>query len=384
MICIENAKVVQEHGIIWNGVILVDNDRIKGVGEAGKVEIPENTQRIDAKGAYIGPGFVDIHVHGGGGHSFDCEPYEAARHFLAHGETSILATFYFDLTKDGYIAAIKRVREAMKRDGAGKAIAGIYMEGPYMNPKYGSNPQKNKWRGDIIEADYADVVDCAGELVKVWAIAPERDGVEAFMKYAKQANPSVVFAFGHCEANAGQIRKLKKYGIKVQTHCMDATSSVSEWVGVRGNGPDEACMADPELYAELICDSLGVHVNSDNQRMILRNKGVDKVALISDSTNWEEEAPPELSGASDLSFDVNGYLAGSKLTMDAACRNIMHHTNCGIAQAFLMASRNPARIIGMDDEIGTIETGKKANLVFVDDMFNVHRVMLEGTFINSK
>lgn len=382
MICIENAKVVQEHGIIWNGIILIEDDRITEVGEAGKVKIPDTAQRIDAKGAYVGPGFVDIHVHGGGGYSFDAEPFEAARHFLAHGETSILATFYFDLTKDGYIEAIKRVREAMKRDGAGKAIAGIYMEGPYMNPKYGSNPQKNKWRGDISEADYADVVDCAGELVKVWAIAPERDGVEAFMKYAKQVNPSVVFAFGHCEANAGQIRKLKKYGIKVQTHCMDATSSVSEWAGLRGNGPDEACMEDPELYAELICDSLGVHVNSDNQRMILRNKGVDKVALISDSTDWDGVTPPELSHASDLSFDVNGYLAGSKLTMDAVCRNIMHHTNCGIAQAFLMASRNPARIIGMDDEIGTIEAGKKANLVFVDDMFNVQKVMLEGTFIN--
>ena len=79
-----------------------------------------------------------------------------------------------------------------------------------------------------------------------------------------------------------------------------------------------------------------------------------------------------------MSFDDQGNLGGSRLSMDMACRNIMTHTNCGIAQAFLMASRNPARSIGMDDEIGTIEAGKRADLVFVDDMFHVQKVMLSG------
>ena len=72
-------------------------------------------------------------------------------------------------------------------------------------------------------------------------------------------------------------------------------------------------------------------------------------------------------------------MGGSRLTLDMACRNIMTHTNCGITQAFLMASRNPARAVGMDDEIGTIEAGKRADLVFVDDMFHVQKVMLAGT-----
>ncbi|MBQ2840204.1 MAG: N-acetylglucosamine-6-phosphate deacetylase [Oscillospiraceae bacterium] len=382
MICIENAKVVLEDGIIWDGVVLTDGDRIVEAGERGKVKVPDGAEHVDACGAYVGPGFVDIHVHGGNGYLFDTEPEKAAEHFLAHGETSILGTFYFDLTKEGYIEATDRLREVTARQGAGKAIAGIYMEGPYMNPKYGSNPQKNKWRGDIKAEDYEEIVNCAGDLVKVWAIAPERDGVEPFMAYAKKVNPDVCFAFGHCEANAEQIRKLKKYGLKVQTHCMDATGVISACEGIRGNGPDEACMADPELYAELICDSLGIHVNSDNQRMILRNKGVDKVILISDS-NVDNDGitSPDFGDVPDLTFDINGYLAGSKLTLDMCCRNIMHHTNCGIAQAFLMASRNPAKLIGIDDEVGTIEPGKRANLVFVDDVFNVKRVMLEGKFV---
>ena len=80
----------------------------------------------------------------------------------------------------------------------------------------------------------------------------------------------------------------------------------------------------------------------------------------------------------DLSFNDLGRLAGSKLTMEKACRNIMSHTNCGIAQAFVMASLNPAKVIGMDDKIGSIEPGKIADLVFVDDKFNVSKVMLNG------
>ena len=381
MICIENAKIVLENGIIWDGVLLTKDDKIVAVGKRGEVDVPADAERIDANGAYVGPGFVDIHVHGGNGYSFNKEPYEAAEYFLANGETTILGTFYFDLSKDEYISAAARFREAMSAGGAGDAIAGIYMEGPYMNPLYGSNPQGNKWKGDILPEDYEELVSAFGDIVRIWAIAPEREGIEPFMKYVKENNPDAVFAYGHCEANADQIRKVKKYGIMTQTHCMDATNSVSKWFGVRGNGPDEACLADSDIYAELISDSLGVHVNSDNQRLILKSKGVDRVVLISDSVVSDEKAPPDLAHVTDLVFDINGWLGGSKLTMNAACRNIMQHTNCGIAQAFLMASRNPAKVLGMYDDIGSIEEGKRANLVFVDDVFNVNRVMLNGKFV---
>ena len=134
------------------------------------------------------------------------------------------------------------------------------------------------------------------------------------------------------------------------------------------------------MYAEIICDSQAIHVCPDNIRLILRCKGVDKTILITDSFVSYEESPEDLRYIKDLVFDGNRDLNGSKMTMNIACRNIMTHTNCGIAQAFLMASRNPARLIGMEDEIGTIEEGKRANLVFVDDTFEVKRVMLEGEF----
>ncbi|MBO5892487.1 MAG: amidohydrolase family protein [Oscillospiraceae bacterium] len=380
MICIENAKVVLENGILWDGIILVEKDRIFAVGNRGEVEIPANAQRIDAGGAYVGPGFVDIHAHGGGGNMFWQEPELVAEHFLRRGTTSVFPTLYHSLDKQDFLTAITNIKAAMASDGAGKAIRGFYMEGPYMNPDFGASRKFNKWLGEISPEAYKEVVDEAGDLVKVWVVAPEREGIEGFVQYAKSVNPNVVFSVGHSRATPEQIRKLKKYGLNHQTHCMDATGRVSAWLGTRGAGPDEACFLDPDMYAELICDSGAVHVNADLQRLILRNKGIDKVVLISDCSGRKVDnpAPEGLRHMTDLSFDDQGNLGGSRLSMDMACRNIMTHTNCGIAQAFLMASRNPARSVGMDDEIGTIEVGKRADLVFVDDMFHVQEVMLAG------
>lgn len=378
MVCIHNAKVVQETGILWDGVILLDGDRIAAVGERREVQIPAECEMIDAQGAYVGPGFVDIHVHGGNGHMFDSEPLEAAEHFLRNGETTILATLYYNLSKEGFLDSIKKVQAAMAAGGAGNAIAGIYMEGPYMNPKFGAMPERNKWKGAIAEEAYKEVVDTVGTDAYVWSVAPEREGIEEFVKYAGSVNPHAVFAVGHSEATPAQVRKMKRYGLCLQTHCMDATGNYSEWVGTRGAGPDEACLTDPDMYAELICDSGAVHVNKDLINLIVKTKGVDKVVLITDSFVSDLPAPEKLKHITDLIFDENCWLSGSKLTMNVACRNIMTHTNCGIAQAFLMASRNPARVIGLDDEIGTIEAGKRADLVFVDDMFNVKKVMLGG------
>lgn len=378
MVCIHNAKVVLETGILWDGVLLLDGDRIAAVGERREVEIPAACEMIDAGGAYVGPGFVDIHVHGGSGYMFDTEPLQAAEHFLRNGETTQLATLYYNLSKEGFLKAIAKVKEAMAAGGAGNAIAGIYMEGPYMNPKFGAMPERNKWKGEITPEAYQEVVDAAGTDAYVWAIAPEREGIDGFVEYAGSVNPHAIFSVGHSEATPAQVRKLKRKGLCLQTHCMDATGSFSEWVGTRGAGPDEACLTDPDMYAELICDSGAVHVNKDLINLIVKTKGVDKVVLITDSFVSDLPAPEKLKHITDLIFDENCWLSGSKLTMNVACRNIMSHTNCGIAQAFLMASRNPARVIGLEDEIGTIEAGKRADLVFVDDVFNVKNVILGG------
>ncbi len=376
-----NAKVVLENGIIWDGVILIENEKITQIGDVRNIQIPEDAKRIDADGAYVGPGFVDLHVHGAGYDSTYFKPVEAANYFLTRGTTTILATPPYQLNLSEFLDAIRISREAMKRT---KVIKGLYLEGPYINVKYGAYAHLNPWRGPINPEEFKALVDAAGTDAKVWTIAPEREGLVPFLEYARKVAPDVVFAVGHSEATPEQIRKLGKYRPSLQTHSMCATGRLPVFdEGTRDFGPDEYCFREPDVYCELISDSCGAHVDAEMQRLLLHTKGVHRVVLITDSAAIDEvfldqPTPPELAHVTDLNFDDNGELAGSRLTMDMVCRNIMKHTNCGICQAFIMASLNPAKAIGMDDEIGSIEVGKQADLVFVDDMFNVKKVMLGG------
>ncbi len=381
MIAIQNARLVLEDRILPYGVLLVENGRIAELGSADDVRIPEQATVVDAKGALLGPGFVDIHVHGGNGHFFYEDPLAAAAYFLSHGETTVLATLYYDLSPADFAASILRVKEAMKQDGAGRAIGGFYMEGPYMNPKYGASPEKNKWKGEIRRADYQALLDLAGEDARVWAIAPEREGIEPFLRDARAANPHAVFAVGHSEATPTQIRRLRHYGIGLQTHCMNATGRPESCPGTRSCGPDEACFMDRDMFAEVICDSKGIHVSPELLELILTVKGVDRTVLISDSYVSNEPTPAEFAHITDLQFDSNGGLCGSKLTLDVACRNMRKHTGCGLVEVFRMASLNPARAVGMDRDIGSLTVGKCANLVLTDEEFHVERVMLNGAWI---
>lgn len=373
---INNAQVVLENGILWDGVIVIEDGKIQNIGNKQDVFVPENAHIIDAKGAYVGPGFVDIHTHGGNNYSIYEETEKAADYFLRHGTTTILASPPYSLDFDGFMNAINTVKAAY---GKAKTLKGFYMEGPYTNAEYGSHSYMNPWRGPIDEKQYKTLVDEAGSLAKVWTIAPEREGILPFLEYARKVNPDTVFAVGHSEATPQQIRDLgTKYRPTLITHMMNATGRQTGSSGIRGYGPDEYCFCDPDMYAEIISDSQAVHVPPDLQRMIVKNKGIERVVLITDSTVFDGKAPQEYSHIKDLNFDEHGGIAGSKLTMDKACRNVMSHTNCGIAQVFVMASLNPAKVIGMDDEIGSIEVGKVADLVFVDDKFNVQQVMVGG------
>ena len=372
---IENANLVLETGILWDASLLICNGRIAAYVKNEALSIPAGAYRIDAKGAYVGPGFIDIHVHGGNGYCTCHNTKEAANFFLSHGTTSMLATPVYSMPFDEFLSSIKEIKAALPET---KNVRGMYMEGPYMNPKYGANAYKNPWRHPLDPAEYRALVDEAGDLARVWAIAPEREGLLPFLQYARQVNPSVIFAVGHSEALPDEIRALGAYRPTLQTHSMNATGRRPVGGGLRGYGPDEYCWKDPEIYTEMISDSLGVHVNRDMQQLLIHNKGIHRVILITDSTNPDAPNPPEYAHVPDLNYDARGGISGSKITMDQACKNVMTHTNCGIAQAFIMASLNPARLLGMQNERGSIEIGKIADLVFVDDRFNIKDVMLEG------
>ena len=379
MNAIVNTKIILEDGIIWDGTLLYEGDTIVQYGRASDVPVPENAVCIDAGGLYTAPGFVDVHNHGGNGHWFYDEPEKAAEYFLSHGQTTVLATLYLNLDYDRLITAINTVRDASVK-GCARIIKGLYMETPFMKPM-GADDSNIKWKNEITPDQYRGIIDAAGAFVKVWCVAPERKNIEEIIQYAKQVNPSAVFSSGHTTANAEEIYKLKPYGLKNQTHYNDAGQAAPTLAAIKGAGGDEVCLYDEDMYAELICDYAGVHVPPFMMKMLAKIKGVDKIILITDSgafTGEYKEGGPVSVYSPDLGYDDIGWLAGSRLTMDAACRNMMTHTGYGLCHVIKFATANPAKMAGLYDEVGSVGVGKKANLILIDDMVNVKRVIFEG------
>ena len=375
-IAIENATIVLENSYIFDGVLQIEEGKIVSFGTRGSLHIPPNATRIDANGCYLGPGLIDIHAHAGGEHPFAAEPVAAAQHMLRHGVTSVLATLYYELAPNDFVCAIDRINAAMD-SGAAPNIKGFYMEGPYMNPRYGAFADQNQWKGPIAPADYIPLLEHAGTRAKVWAIAPEREGIRNFVEDARRFAPDAIFSVGHSEASAEQVEALMPLGLCLATHHTNAIGNPPRHAGCHRPGIEDAVYANDAIYAELIVDSIGIHVAPYLLRLIVsRLKRRDRLILISDATAFRRDENIPDAGA-DLSFDENGDLAGSRLTLEVACRNMIRHTGASIADAFRYASTNPARLLGFHS-LGAIAAGKTADLVCVDDTFHVNAVFLHG------
>lgn len=380
MKAIINTKLVMLDGIIWDGAMTYENGRIVDAGWAKDVNIPEGTECIDAGGLYTAPGLIDVHIHGGGDYLFAENPQYCSDYFIKHGETTVLPTLYHNLTFTDMIEGAARIREASKT-GTGKIMNGLYMEGPYMSLS-GSFQSGIKWKNVIDKSEYEALVDQLGDQVRVWAIDPARENIDAFMAYAKEKNPDVIFAYGHSRASAQECRRVHKYGVKVRTHLGDGGKAKGFAQGTIGAGCDEYTLYDPDLYAEIICDQNGVHLDPDMVKMIVRTKGVERTILITDSMfareNYTNNEAEGIAYGPDLNYDDVGHLAGSRMTLENAVRNLMTHTGYGLCHAIRFATANPAKMLGLEHEIGTLESGMKANFILIDDMVHVNKVFLEG------
>ena len=376
MIAIKNATLVMKDHLIPDAVLFVEDGLIAGFGEMRTTPIPEGCEIIDAEGLYVGPGLVDIHNHAGGGHWFYDEPIEAAQFNLAHGTTSVLATLYFNMNGQQLVEQAKCVQAAMKTP-EGANIAGFYMEAPYMNPKFGADRENNPWKGPICKEEYQPVIDQVGTDAKVWVLAPERENIEQFVIDCKKVNPTVKFSVGHSEASPQQIEALMPYGLCIGTHHTNATGDRPMYPECRGVCVDETVNYNHGIYAEMICDSRGIHVDPYMQRLIRKIKGEDRLVLISDSCVFDGPIPDGYEGVTDLCFDYEGEIAGSKLTLEVACRNMMKHTGASIVDVFRYASLNPSKAVGFLDR-GEIRKGLRADLIITDHNMNVKTVILKG------
>ena len=368
--------------MIPDGVILIENDIIADFGKGKDVKIPAEAEIIDANGLFTGPGLIDIHTHAGDGWDFPSHPKEAAYENLKNGTTTVLPTLYFSRTKEELLLQAAKILATVNA-GEAPNIRGLYMEAPYMNPKFGANRENNPWRGPINREDYMPLLESFGKYVKVWGIAPERDRIEEFVEDALKINPTVIFSVAHSEAAPYQIERLKKYGLKLATHHTNATGTLNKYPECRGVCVDETVWYNEDLYAEMICDKVGIHVDPYMQRLIKKIKGDNKLILISDAGVDDGPTPPGYEEATDIIFDETGEISGFKKTLSVACRNVMFHTGASLCQAFKYASTNPARLLGFDD-VGEIAIGKRADLIITDALFGVKTVILGGKTVKQQ
>ena len=376
MKAIVNANVVMRDHIIPDGAILFDEEKILKVGKAKEVEIPQGAEIIDAENEYVGSGLIDIHTHAADNKWIFEYPEQTSEYLLSHGVTGVLPALYYNLDKAQYLKAIDDILAAYGK-GKFRNFVGFYMEGPYLNPKFGCDREKNTWKGAIDKADYIEMIEKVKDYAKVWCISPERDGIDGFVKDVKKAIPEITFAVAHSEATPEQVEKFIPDGLKIGTHHTNATGTLYKYSECRGVCVDEAVNYNDDIYAELICDKMGLHVDPYMLRLVRKIKGDNRIILISDQFVANGKVPKGFEECDDIHFDDSGEIAGSGLTLDIACRNFMFHTGCSVCDCFKFASYNPAKALNLRGR-GYIAEGNKPDFVIVDRFFGVKKVIYNG------
>lgn len=354
------GRVLRKDIIINHGAVVVENGIITYAGEREKATLPEDC--LDCKEKIIAPGFVDIHCHAGGAVWAYEDPEQMAEHHLKHGTTSLLCTLYRTLSHEQTLEAIEKITAAKKRC---KNILGVHMEGPYLNPKYGS---KSGTGEPVDSKKYKQIID-TGAVVQ-WTFSPEQPETDAFLTDIVKAG--ITPAIGHSAASPEQVFAACDGGARIITHLTNATGaaiSPTRYAGTLEVSFDAAALLREDVYYELICDKNGIHVRYDLMRLILKIAGIDRVCAITDCCTDSEDD-------TDVNF-LDGELMGSKLTMDRAAKNFLN-LGLSLCDVFKVCAYNPACAIGMQDKIGSIEKGKRADLLACDEQLNQVEVLSIG------
>ena len=370
------GKIVLPDGLLENGLVTVKGERIVYVGE----RIPLNGHyEVKKVHGYLWPGLIDIHVHGSGGADALDDSEEAltqmARSLLRFGVTGFLPTT-MTVAKPVLAKAVSNIVCSATRIHDGAEVLGIHLEGPWLSPYYmGAQNPSYLVAPSETEAEWA--VNTSQGMLKLVTLAPERSGaLEAIRVFAKN---KVVVSLGHTDATWVQVESAVEAGASHVTHVFNAMRALHH----REPGMAGAALTEDRLSVELIAD--GLHVHPAIIKILTKLKTLDQLLLISDgiSAVGMRDGEYQLGGLPIIVRNGqatlgNGTLAGSLLTLNKAIFNMISLTNIPLWQAVRMASLTPAKKLGIANEYGSIEIGKKANLVVVDEAARVELVYREG------
>lgn len=382
MKAIIHAKAVTPGGIVDNAVILLENGLIKALGT--DLEIPPGTEIVDAKGMWVGPGFVDIHLHGDG---FDArwedKPELVAAYHLRHGSTTMVAYLPYTLPKEKLLEATKMVQQKLD-DGLMPNVWAIGYEGPFINPKQGANSEAAARPGTDPE-EYIPLYEACHGKIAQWMYAPEMDACGQFGDFLREKG--ITAAIGHTEASPAQVRSAVDRGATMVTHLYDAMGchlGNESWkiTGIIQDSAAVGCLICPELTFEIIPDSQGIHVKPSNMKLTYQLAGPHRICIITDCTECDYDPadyPKEhFRSTPDLNFNDAHELSGSRLTMDMAVQNFGRHTGASVEDLFLMAATTPAKRIGIGHLTGSLVPGKWADLVILNEALQLQTVIFRG------
>jgi N-acetylglucosamine-6-phosphate deacetylase len=369
---------------ISDALIVVQGTKILALGQRGKVDMPRNAREIDMHGKTAVPGFVDVHIHGAGGHDVMEGAAEALEIIAAtvarHGTTSLVATTVTASEMEtcervaGIAGFILRSSEFAPREIVAE-ILGIHFEGPFISrAKRGVHPAE--WILPPSLEVLAKFLKEARGTAQILTLAPELPGALELIAAARHAG--LVVSLGHTDASYEQAIAAIEAGATHAAHVFNAMRPFSH----RGTGVIGAVLTSPKISAELIAD--GVHVDEAAMRMLVQLKTPERVILVSDgisATGMPDGKYQlglfEVKVTGGVCRNSEGKLAGSTLTLDRALRNMVA-LGVPLPSALRMVTANPARQIGFGSRKGVIAPGADADIVFLDEKLNVTDVMTRG------
>jgi N-acetylglucosamine-6-phosphate deacetylase len=390
-IIIKNGQIITPYRNLGLGYVVIEDGKILDVC-AGNMNLPDATV-IDAQGAYIAPGFIDLHTHGAGNADFmdgTVEAYlQAARTHAMHGTTLFFPTTLTS-TNDELFNTFDIYKKAKEMNPEGSAFGGIHLEGPYFaygqrgaqDPRFLRNPDPK---------EYLEILDRSDDIAR-WSIAPELPGALAFGR--ELVRRGIQPAIAHTDATFEETVMAFENGFRHITHFYSCISGITRRNAFRYAGVTECGYYMDGMTVEIIAD--GVHVPESLLKLIYKIKGADKIALVTDSMRAAgmPEGKSILGGMKDgqevLVEDGVAKLldrtsfAGSVATADRLVRTMNQVAEVPLIDCVRMMTETPAQIVKVDNKKGSLLPGKDADIVIFDKNIDVKMTIVGGRIIYKK
>ncbi|WP_407429314.1 N-acetylglucosamine-6-phosphate deacetylase [Arcticibacter sp.] len=383
-----NGKIITPNRLIEGGSLLISNGRIVEVSNTN-IEADDAIQ-IDAAGKYVSPGFIDIHVHGGGGHDFMDNTLEAfltiAKTHARYGTTSMTPTT-LSCGRSDLIQTLDlyKIAHAINTDGA--QFLGMHIEGPYFSMKQ-KGAQDGRYIREPDPEEYMQIIS-EHDIITRWSAAPELKGAVAFGRYLRDRG--ILPAIAHTDAIYEEVLEAYESGYTHATHFYSCMSGVSRRNAFRYAGVIESAYLIDGMSVEIIAD--GIHLPPPLLKLVYKIKGAEKTALVTDAMR----AAGMPSGESILGSLKDGTrviveddvaklpdrsaFAGSVATADSLVRNMVRMADVPLIDAIKMISLTPATIMNVDMKKGSLTAGKDADVVLFDDDIRIDTTIINGKIV---